>query len=114
MFDAEKWNTMMASYIDLASGVKMQPIELANVKIVNKGVKSKGKFIVDFDKQKGDVYKVLDYSEDFKLVYNERSLGLFLKSDKNEENEFYDASKSSLVQVRRKIIIKAHEFLNKQ
>lgn len=114
MFDTEKWNTMMVSYIDLASGIKMQPIELANVKIVNKGVKSNGKFIVDFDKQKGDVYKVLDYSEDFKLVYNESSLGLFLKSDKNEENEFYEASKSSLVQVRRKIIIKSHEFLNKQ
>lgn len=115
MFDAEKWNTMMVSYIELASGIKMQPIELASVMIVNKGVKKvKGKFIVEFDEQNGDVYKVLDYSEDFKLVYNERSLGLFLKSDKNEENDFYEASKSSLVQLRRKIIINSHKFLNKQ
>ena len=111
MFDVEEWNTMMSAYVELASGIKLSPLDITNVKIVNKGVKQNGKFIVSFDKQNGDEYKVLDYSEDFKLVYNERSLGLFLKSIGGDD-EFVGRNKSSLVQVRRKIIISSHEFLN--
>ena len=114
MFTAEKWNTMMSAYIELASDEKLTPIEIAAVKIGNKGVKRDGKFIIDFKKQKGDEYRVLDYSDEFKLVFNERSLGLFLKNNQEGDEEFYKANKSSLVQVRRKVIIKTHEFLNQQ
>lgn len=114
MFTAEEWNTMMSAYIELASDEKLTPTEIAAVKIVNKGVKRGGKFIIDFKKQKGDEYRVLDYSDEFKLVFNERSLGLFLKNNQEGDEEFYKANKSSLVQVRRKVIIKTHEFLNGQ
>ena len=113
LFNAKEWNTMMSAYIELASDEKLTPIELAGVKIVNKGVKRNGKFIIDFKKQKGDEYRVLDYSDEFKLVFNERSLGLFLKDNQEGDGEFYKANKSSLVQVRRNIIIKTHEFLNR-
>ena len=113
LFNAKEWNTMMSAYIELASNEKLTPLELAGVKIVNKGVKRNGKFIIDFKKQKGDEYRVLDYSDEFKLVFNERSLGLFLKDNQEGDGEFYKANKSSLVQVRRKIIIKTHEFLNR-
>ena len=112
MFDLKDWNTMMSAYIELASDEKIPPIELTNLKIVNKGVKKGSQFVVKFGKITGDVYKVLDYSDDFKIIYNERSLGLYLKSSREESGELYNGRKSSLVQVRRNIIISTHEFLN--
>jgi hypothetical protein len=111
MFGTDRWNSMIGSYIELASGRVLDKNKLAKVKVVNKGVKLGGETIIKFDKQKGDVYKVKDYSDDFKLIYNERSLGLFLKGDSNDE---FTQGKRSLVQIRRKTIIKAHEFLNNQ
>lgn len=113
MFDLKEWNTLMAAYIELASDEKISPMELTNLKIVNKGVKKGSQFVVKFGKINGDMYKVLDYSDDFKVIYNERSLGLYLKSSPGENGELYKGRKSSLVQVRRNIIISTHEFLNK-
>ena len=43
MFTAEKWNTMMSAYIELASDEKLTPIEIAAVKIGNKGCKKRRK-----------------------------------------------------------------------
>jgi hypothetical protein len=111
MFSSDEWNELIGSYIQLASGQVIESSKLYNVKVVNKGVKLDGKMIIKFDKQKGDVYKVKDYSDDFKLIYNERSLGLFLKGNSIEE---FTQGKRSLVQIRRRTIIKAHEFLNEQ
>ena len=114
LFKKQEWNDMMKAYINLAtSGRDLSEAELASVKIVNKGVKKDKDFLFKFDDLRGDVYKVLDYSPEFKLVFNERSLGLFLKDidDRNIKGEF-TTYKSSLVQVRRKTIIKTHAFLN--
>ena len=83
-----------------ASGESLTNQEVAESKIVNKGVKKGSKFIVQFDKIGGDVYLTKDYSEEFKVVFNERSLGLFLKST------------SDLIQIGRKAIIRAHEHVN--
>ena len=60
------------------------------------------KFILKFDKIGGDVYLSSDYSNEFKVVFNEKSLGLYLKETQN------------LIQVRRKSIIKAHGHLNEK
>ena len=69
--------------------------------------------IIEFSKIKGDVYYTYDYSEEFKIVFNERSLGLYLKQ-KNIEGEFRTGGgpRGDLVQIRRKAIIRAHSFLN--
>ena len=69
---------------------------------MNRGVKDGGKFIVEFDKIGGDTYLTSDFSNEFRIVFNEKSLGLFLKST------------SDLVQISRGAIISSHEFLNKQ
>ena len=50
----------------------------------------------------GDTYLTSDFSNEFRIVFNEKSLGLFLKST------------SDLVQISRGAIISSHEFLNKQ
>ena len=99
-FTAEKWNKLMQNYIQTASGVELTVDEVAQSKIVNTGVKQGSKFILKFDKIAGDVYLTSDYSDEFKIVFNERSMGLYLKATRD------------LIQVRRKAIIKAHEHLN--
>ena len=99
-FNKDEWNGLMQSYIETASGVKLSKKDVANSKIVNTGVKNGSKFILKFDSIGGDTYLTSDYSEEFKIVFNERSLGLYLKQTKD------------LVQVRRKSIIKAHNHLN--
>ena len=90
----------MQNYIQTASGVELTVDEVAQSKIVNTGVKQGSKFILKFDNIGGDVYLTSDYSDEFKIVFNERSLGLYLKATRD------------LIQVKRKAIIKAHEHLN--
>jgi len=101
LIDEVEWMNMMTSYVKVASNVKDEK----NIKeilregtIVNKGVKTKSKLTIPFFELSGDMYVVSDYSEDMKLVYNERSLGIFLKETKD------------LVQIGRSEIIKIHEF----
>jgi hypothetical protein len=101
-FDSEEWNMLMQNYIKTASGIDLSISEVAESKIVNNGVKQGSKFILKFDKIGGDVYLTSDYSDEFKVVFNEKSLGLYLKQTQD------------LIQVRRKSIIKAHEHLNEK
>jgi len=99
LIDSSEWLRMMTSYVKVASGeVNDNHIleALKTGKIVNKGVK--GDIEIPFFKLGGDMYVVTDYSNDMKFIYNERSLGIFLK----ETND--------LVQVGRSEIIKIHDF----
>jgi hypothetical protein len=99
-FTVDEWNKLMQNYIQTASGVELTLDEVAQSKIVNTGVKQGSKFILKFDKIGGDVYLTSDYSDEFKIVFNESSMGLYLKATRD------------LIQVKRKAIIKAHEHLN--
>ena len=45
------------------------------------------------------MYLVSDYSDEIKLIFNERSLGIFLKETRD------------LVQIRRGTLISTHNFL---
>jgi len=101
-FDVEEWNDLMKSYIETASKQTININDVAQSKIVNKGVKKNKDWLVNFDKLKGDVYYTSNFSDEFKLVFNEKSLGLYLKET------------SDLVQILRGALIKAHEFLNRQ
>jgi hypothetical protein len=71
---------------------------LKEFKVVNKFVKVKSILLIQFFKLNGDIYVVTDYSSEMKLLYNERSLGIFLKAT------------SDLVQIGRGDIIKIHDF----
>ncbi len=50
---------------------------------MNKGVKVKSKLVIPFYKLEGGMYFATDYSEEMKLLYNERSLGIFFKESKD-------------------------------
>lgn len=101
LIDVAEWIRMMTAYVKVASEEKNESslIEtLKNGKIVNRGVKADGKLAIPFFKLSGDMYVVTDYSSRLKLLYNERSLGVYLKETKD------------LVQIGRGDIIDIHQF----
>lgn len=101
LIDATEWMNMMIAYASLSSEIKDQT-QLKSIlkegKVVNKGIRVGGKLAVPFFKLSGDMYVVSDYSADMKLIYNERSLGIFLKHS------------NDLVQIGRGDIISIHDF----
>ncbi len=101
LVDETEWMDMMVAYVSVSSEEKNQgtlQTILREGRVVNKGVKLDSKLKIPFFKLLGDMYLVTDYSEDMKLVYNERTLGIFLKETSN------------LVQIGRGDIINIHEF----
>ena len=105
LIDKEEWLNMMVSYAKVASSEKDENI-LRNTIIedgfiANKGIKSNNKkeFLIPFYKLSGDMYLVSDYNDKMKLIYNENSLGIYLKDTQ------------SLIQIKRSTLINTHSFL---
>ena len=72
--------------------------KITNGVLLDKGIKIKGKIEIPFFRLEEDMYLVADYSSKMKLIYNERTLGIFLKNTGN------------LLQMRRSAVIDTHEF----
>lgn len=101
LIDRPEWVNMMVAYSKVASGEKNEGVlkeKLMNGLIVNRGIRVKGRIEIPFYKLEEDMYLSTDYSPEMKFIYNERSLGIFLKAT------------ASLVQIRRADLIKTHEF----
>jgi hypothetical protein len=101
LIDEKEWMNMMIYYVKVSSNEKNQNTVkeiLTEGKIVNKGVRLNKKMKIPFYKLKGDMYLVSDYSQEMKLIYNERSLGIFLKETKD------------LVQIGRGNLINIHDY----
>lgn len=101
LIDSNEWMNMMVAYSKVSSAEKDDATireTLKEGKIVNRGVKGKGGLKIPFFKLEGDMYLVTDYSPSMKLIYNERSLGIFLKRT------------NDLVQISRGGLIDIHEF----
>ncbi|WP_310558165.1 hypothetical protein [Flavobacterium sp.] len=101
LIDSTEWLNMMVAYAKVASKEKSDAVlkdVLTNGVVVNKGIKAKGKSEIPFFKLEGDMYLVTDYSSEMKLIYNEKTLGIYLKNTGN------------LVQMGRNAIIDTHEF----
>ncbi len=101
LIDSEEWMNMMVAYVRTASEEKDESKIrelLKSGKIVNKGIREGSNLTIPFYRMDGDMYTVTDYSDMMKLIYNERSLGIYLKETEN------------LVQIGRGDIIDIHEF----
>ena len=101
LIDEKEWLNMMITYSKVSSEERNEALlksYLMNGVIVDNGVKVRGKLVVPFYKLEGDMYLTIDYSPQMKFVYNERSLGIYLKETMN------------LVQIGRSDLIKIHEF----
>jgi len=102
LIDSAEWLNMMVAYAKVSSKEKSDTVlkdALTDGVVVNKGIKAKGKSEIPFFKLEGDMYLVTDYSPEMKLIYNEKTLGIFLKKTEN------------LVQMGRSAVIDTHEFL---
>lgn len=101
IIDSEEWMRMMVVYVKTASSERDDISireRLKRGKIVNRGVKERFETTIPFYNLEGDMYTVRDYNDTMKFVYNERSLGIYLKETSN------------LVQIGRDDIIKIHDF----
>lgn len=101
LVDTNEWTKMMVAYAKVSSDEKNEKNiteKLINGVIVNKGIKVKGKLEIPFFKLEGDMYVTTDYSNEMKLIYNENSLGIFIKKTQD------------LVQMRRSTLIDIQEF----
>ena len=101
LIDEVEWMKMMVAYVKVSSDEKNESVLNETLKkglIVNNGVRINGKLMIPFFKLSGYMYVVTDYSPRLKLVYNERSLGIYLKETRD------------LVQIGRRDIIDIHEF----
>ena len=116
LVDKELWLKRMSEYVTSASNTEFDVIStLEEGIILNKGVTNGAKktrsgsgfgnnydgieLKIRFYKLDGDSYIVSDYEDEFKYLYNEKSLGMFHKPTKR------------LFQLRAKSIREIHEFL---
>lgn len=102
LIDSVEWMNMMVAYTKVSSMEKNENIikdKITNGVVVNKGIKVKNKLEIPFFKLEGDMYLVTDYSSEMKLVYNENSLGIYLKKT------------GDLVQMKRNSVLDVHEYL---
>lgn len=101
LVDNDEWLRMMTAYVKVSSNIKDESKlneYLMQGKVVNNGVRVKGKMAIPFFKLEDDMYVVTDFSMDLRLVYNERSLGVFLKKT------------GDLAQIKRGDIIDIHNY----
>ena len=70
------------------------------IELTRLGAKDGNQIILPFKKINGDSYFIKDYSDEFKVVFNERSLGIYLKETKR------------LVQIKKSLIESITSFLN--
>ncbi len=98
----DEWLNMMTAYTKLATGEEDESYikkALKKGEIHQKGIKGSQGERIDFLKIGGDMYLVTDYSDEFKFVYNERSLGMYLKETQD------------LVQIGRRDLVRIHNFI---
>lgn len=101
LVDAEAWMKMMVSYVKLSSDQNDENLikeTLVSGRVKSSGIKVKSEYVIPFYKLEGDMYVVTDYSPEMKLVYNEKSMGIYLKETQD------------LVQMRKKTMGDVHEF----
>ena len=75
-------------------------IGLKYIDVENNGISNRGVTILPFKRITGDTYFVTDFSDEYKLIYNERSLGLYLKEVER------------LVQLKSSLVRSITDFLN--
>jgi len=113
LFNNEEWNNLMKVYIETASRKEVSIEDVGLFKIDTKGVRKDKKYVVFFKKLDGDTYLTNDYSDEFKVVFNEGRLGLYLKNT-GDETIKYSSLRGSLVQISKKAIMRAHSHMNYQ
>lgn len=75
-------------------------LELKFIQFGRRGLQNGNRTVLPYKNIKGDSYFVTDYNNDFKIIFNEKSLGLFLKDI------------GRLVQIKSSLLDKITAYLN--
>jgi len=97
-----EWAKIFKTYVSLASGNEsLTANDLIRGEIGRGGFFEKGstKPKMPFYKLTGDMYLVSDFNDKFKIIYNERTMGIFLKQTLD------------LVQLKREVVNDIHKYL---
>tara|TARA_B100000768_G_C11181854_1_gene333284 strand:- start:100 stop:783 length:684 start_codon:yes stop_codon:yes gene_type:complete len=113
LFNQSEWNSLIKTYVETAARKEFPAEDIGICEINTKGIKKGNDYILTFTKMDGDTYLINNYSEEIKIVFNEGNLGLYLKQMNNDKRELSD-SRGSLVQIRRRALIRAHSHINFQ
>lgn len=101
----EEWINMMVSYLKIASPEKRDEVLreiIQKAQFSRNGLQVARKIKLPFNRlPSNDNYRVTDYSDELKFVYNEESLGIYLKEAGN------------LIQIDRSTLKDMHNFLFK-
>ena len=100
LVDGKEWMNMMTAYTKVACKEKTETIikdKLMKGIVDNRGIRVDSKIEIPFYKLEGDMYLVTDYSNEFKLVYNEKSLGIYIK----KTGDLVQMSRSSLLDIHK-------------
>jgi len=115
LFDRDEWNHLMQAFVKTASRQDVSLDQISKSKFGSKGLKVDNKYIIEFSKLRGDMYSVVDYSDEFKVIFNEQSMTLYLKGviqDIDDNSYRRGGVRGDLVQIKNKAVIRAHEHLN--
>ena len=106
LYRPNEWMDMMVEYVKLASLTARTEMSDEEIRrhltdgfVTDKGIIVGKEKKIGFLSLEGDMYNVSDYSDEIKLVYNEGSLGIYLKETRD------------LVQIKRKTVLSSHNFL---
>ena len=111
-FKKEEWNNLISKFVKMASGVEVPTENISKLAISSRGLKrekltkylgktvDKSQYLIEFDKLGGDDYIVSDFSDEFKIIFNEKLLCLYLKKTLD------------LVQLKMNTIMNAHRHIN--
>ena len=97
----DDWLDIFSEYVMLASFQKdKESVKklLISSKLVSGGIEQDDKLVVPFFTLNGDTYISKDYDNEYKLIYNEKSLGLYVKDSRD------------LLLLGRKDMARIHEF----
>ena len=110
-FDEDKLPIFSEGFAGIKEGVisidneKYYPtgefVRLGRTTLTNRGVKGDKNMILPFPKVGGDTYLVSDYSDELKVIFNEKSMGFFFK----------DTGK--LVQLKSSLVSDITRFVNR-
>jgi len=110
-FDEDKLPIFSEGFAGIEEGVisidydKYYPtgefVRLGRTTLTNRGVKGDKNMILPFPKVGGDTYLVSDYSDELKVIFNEKSMGFFFK----------DTGK--LVQLKSSLVSDITRFVNR-
>ena len=101
IFNQEDWNLLIKTFLETSKNKEIDISSVGLGKLDEKGLKIEKDYVFEYPRINDDIYTVGNYDNELKVVYNEKSMNLYLKESKD------------LVKLRNNTINKIHSFLNR-